>query len=104
MNIESELKKGNFFIGECTQCKKIVWPPADYCNACFGKVSAKKGPSKGKIIEFSRQEKNYFCLVEFEKNVRIIGKTLGIPQINQMVEIKKCGIKDGNYFFEFLLI
>ncbi len=101
MSVEDELKKGNFVLGECTNCKKTIWPPADYCNVCFGRVSIKKGPSKGKIIEFSKHDESYFCLVEFEKNVRIIGNISSIPKIDQMITIKKCGVRKGNYFFEF---
>lgn len=105
MNVESELKKGNFVLGECTNCKKTVWPPSDYCNRCFGKIIIKKGPPEGKIIEYSKLEKNYFCLAEFEKEVKIIGKiSSGIPKSNQRVKIQKCGIKDDNYFFEFSLV
>ena len=105
MNIETELAKGIFVVGECTECKRTVWPPADYCNVCFGDVLIKKGPGHGKIIEFSKQDGNYFCLAEFDENIRIIGKvTNGNPTINQKVLVKKCGIKNGSYYFEFGLI
>ncbi|MCV0372553.1 MAG: hypothetical protein K5793_03255 [Nitrosarchaeum sp.] len=103
MNVESELEKGNFVVGECLKCKKTVWPPSDYCSLCFGNVSIKDGPFQGKIIEFSKQGNDYFCLVEFNENVKIIGKITGeTPQINQNVMVKKCGIQNGNYFFEFI--
>ncbi len=102
MNFESEIKKGNFVVGECTKCKKTVWPPSDYCNRCFGEVVLKKAPEEGKIIEFSKEGENYFCLVEFEKEVKIMGKiSSGVPKNNQIVKIEKCGIQDDNYFFEF---
>ena len=105
MSIENEIRKGNFVMGQCTKCDQIVWPPADYCNVCFGKTMPKNGPFKGKIIEFSKQDKDYFCLVEFEKNVRVIGKiSTGTPMTHQKVKVEKCGIKDGSYFFEFSLI
>lgn len=105
MSAESELKNGNFVVNQCINCKKTVWPPADFCNRCFGKTTIKKGPSEGKIIEFSKNDQCYFCLAEFEKEVKIIGKiSSGIPKERQRVRIKKCGIKEGNYFFEFLLI
>ena len=105
MSAETELKKGNFVVCQCINCKKTVWPPADFCNRCYDKTVIKKGPSEGKIIEFSKNEQCYFCLVEFEKEVKIIGKiTSGVPKEGQKVKIKKCGIKDENYFFEFYLI
>ena len=36
---ETELKAGNFVTSECTHCKKIVWPPSDYCDYCFKEVN-----------------------------------------------------------------
>ena len=104
MNFESEIRNGNFVLGECTKCKKTVWPPSDFCNRCFGKIIIKKGPVEGKIIEFSKHDKNYFCLAEFENEVKIIGKIpSGIPENNKKVKIEKCGMKNGSYFFEFSL-
>ncbi len=99
MNFELKLSEGKFFIPECMKCKKIVWPPVEFCNYCFGIVSLKEGDFEGKIIEFSRQDKQYFCIVEFENTIRIMATISKIPEIGQKVKISKCGIKDGNYFF-----
>lgn len=99
MNFEYELSQGKFCIPKCTVCKKIVWPDADFCNHCFGPVSLIKGDFEGKIIEFSRQNDEYFCLVEFEGVVKVIAKISKIPKIGQTIKISKCGISDGNYFF-----
>ena len=99
MNFESRLSNGQFLIPECTKCKKIVWPPAEFCNHCFGTVSLKEGDFEGKIIEFSRQNEQYFCIVEFEDIIRIMANISKIPEIGQMVKISKCGINNGSYFF-----
>ncbi len=99
MSFESELSQGKFFIPLCTVCKKVVWPPVEFCSHCFGRVSLKKGEFEGKIIEFSRQNDGYFCLVEFENIIRVMAKILQIPEIGQIVKISKCGISNGNYFF-----
>ena len=99
MNFETELTNGVFCIPECTICKKIVWPPTEFCNRCFGATSLKKGDFVGKIIEFSKQNKEYFCLVEFKNTVRIMAKMTQMPKIDQLVKIVKCGISNGNYFF-----
>ena len=99
MTFELELSQGIFCIPECILCKKIVWPPSEFCNYCFGTVSLKKGDFEGKIVEFSKQNDDYFCLVEFEETIRVIAKTSKIPKIDQTVRISECGIKDGNYFF-----
>ncbi len=102
MNFESELLQGKFCIPECTVCKKIVWPPTEFCNHCFGSVFLKKGDFEGKIIEFSSKDGGYFCLVEFERNIRVMAKTLQIPKIGQIVKISKCGIVNGGYFFHVI--
>ncbi len=102
MSFESELSQGKFFIPSCTVCKKVVWPPAEFCNNCFGQVSLKKGDFEGKIIEFSRQNEEYFCIVEFENAIRVMAKILQIPEIGQMVKILKCGISNGHYFFNVI--
>lgn len=105
MNFDSELEKGNFIVAECTHCKKIVWPPSEFCNKCFREVSWRKGSHEGKIIEFSKQNDSYFCLIEIEKSIRIIGKLpKGIPITGQHVKIEKCGMKDKSYNFEISLI
>ena len=104
MNFEYELKNGNFIIAECTNCQKIVWPPSDVCNRCFRNVSWRNSSYEGKIIEFSKQDNNYFCVVEIENEIRVIGSlSSGIPNIGQHVRIEKCGLKDENYYFEISL-
>jgi uncharacterized OB-fold protein len=102
MSFESKLNEGEFFIPECSKCKKIVWPPTEFCNHCFGIVSLKEGPFEGKIVEFSRQNQQYFCVVEFEDTIRIITNISKIPTIGQKVIISKCGISNGNYSFQVI--
>ena len=62
MSFDLEITNGVFSIPECTVCKKIIWPPAEFCSYCLGKVSLKKGDFQGKIIEFSRHDEEY-CFV-----------------------------------------
>ena len=102
MSFESKLNDGEFCIPECIECKKIVWPPAEFCNHCFGIVSLKEGDFKGRIMEFSRQNDQYFCLVEFENPVRIMANISKTPALKQIVKISKCGISNGNYFFQII--
>ena len=100
MNFESELSNGEFCIPECTECKKIIWPPSEFCSYCFGDMCLKKGDFEGKIIEFSRQKDHFFCIVEFENTIRIMAKMAKIPEIGQRVKISNCGMTDGQYFFQ----
>ncbi len=102
MSFESRLSKGEFCIPECGKCKKIVWPPSEVCSHCFGNVHLKESDFEGKIIEFSRQNDQYFCMVEFENTVRIMAKISVTPEIGKSVKILKCGINNGNYFFQVI--
>lgn len=105
MNTNLAQKKNNFVVGECTKCKKTVWPVMDYCNHCFGNVVLKNGPCEGKIIEFSRQDKEYFCLVELNQEIRIIGKIRsGMPRQGRKVRIENCEVENSNYSFEFSFV
>ena len=99
MNFELELSNGVFCIPKCGNCNRVIWPPNDFCSYCLGKVILEKGNFYGKILEFSKQD-DYFCLVEFEGEVRVIAKMKQIPKIGQKVKISNCGISKGNYFFE----
>ena len=102
MSFESKLTKGVFCIPECNECKKIVWPPSEICNHCFGTVHLKEGNFEGKIMEFSRLKEQYFCMVEFENTVRVMANISETPEIGKIVKILKCGISDGNYFFHVI--
>ena len=99
MSFESKLSKGNFCIPICNNCEKTIWPPAEFCNICNQKISLKEEEFEGKIIEFSKQNEDYFCIVEFEESIRIMAKMTNNPKIGQKVKITKCGIKDNNYYF-----
>lgn len=104
---ESELKKGNFMIPECLRCNDVIWPPSNYCNHCFGKTNWRKSNGVGTILEFSKNNDVFFCLVEFEKKIRILG-TLKIhsqpPEINKKVKIKSCKMNGKNYNFMLSVI
>ena len=99
MSFENELEKGQFCIPECLSCKKLVWPPSEFCDKCNGETSLKKEEFEAKIIEFSRQNDDYFCMVEFYDSVRLMAKMTTCTKKDQVVKISKCGIVDGNYFF-----
>ncbi len=102
MSFEDKLSKGQFYIPECLACKKIIWPPSEYCDKCNRKTSLKKEEFEGKIIEFSKQNENYFCLVEFCNAIKLMAKMTSSPKKNQIVKISKCGINNGSYFFQII--
>ncbi|MCG3780206.1 MAG: hypothetical protein MT334_04705 [Candidatus Nitrosopumilus limneticus] len=102
MSFEKELEKGQFCIPECISCKKLIWPPSEFCNLCNRELTLNKSEFEGKIIEFSRQDENYFCIVEFNETVRLIAKMETCPKKNQTVKISKCGISQGSYYFHII--
>ncbi len=105
MNFESELKKGNFFISECNQCNKIVWPPSEFCNQCLSNNSWRKCSGKGIIVEFSKKEDTYFAVAEIENSVKILGQIVsGRPKIGDQIKITDCGIADDHYFFKMIIL
>lgn len=106
MKFESELVKGNFVIGTCPNCNKVVWPPSDLCSSCFSNIIWKKASQFGKLIEYSKKDDENFCMAEFG-GIRIMG-TLIVKskklEVGAKVKLKKCGIKNGNYIFVMSLI
>ena len=98
MSFEKELEKGQFCIPECMVCKKLVWPPSEFCDKCDGETSLKKEEFEGKIIEFSRQNEEYFCMVEFCDSI----PDNFIHHGTQEELWLECGIDKNNYFFHVI--
>ena len=99
---EAEFKVGNFGTCECSYCKKIVWPPSDYCDNCFKEVNWRKVSKNGTIIELSKKENDVFCITEFENKIRVIGKLnaeIHMAKPGQTVKLTKCLLNDKNSFF-----
>lgn len=100
MSFESEIKNGRFVIGECIKCKKINWPPHEFCSFCFSELLLRDPKSPGILIEYSIKDGKLFAIVEFEKTVRIIGtiKNTHKPEIGQKIRISSCEYHDGPVF------
>jgi len=102
---ENGLKNDKFVCSQCLKCNKLVWPPSDFCNACFGKVIWRQVSRRGKLIEFSKKNNTIFCIAEFENIIRIMGELeIGLkkPEIGQDLELIKCDYEGKEKFF-FLL-
>lgn len=102
MKFESELQKGNFIVGNCHKCNKVIWPPSDYCDNCFGNLNWKKIQPEGRLVEYSKTDNEVFCVAELDGGIRIMGTLIENsvkPEIGSKIRIEKCGIKNGNYSF-----
>jgi hypothetical protein len=102
---EDELRNGNFLVSECSNCNQVVWPPSEFCNICHNKTKWRASKQTGKIIEFSKKNDEYFCLIEIEEKLRVLGMVTGdkIPIVNQTVKIVNCSF-DKTPKFHFQLI
>ena|SRR5438445_6678104 len=99
---ENELKNDKFVCSECLRCNKLVWPPYNFCNICFGKVIWRQVSRNGKLIEFSKKDNMIFCIAEFEDTIRIMGQLetgLKKPTIGQELELIKCNYDAKEKFF-----
>jgi len=101
LSFESEIKKGNFVVTECTLCNKIMWPYSEFCNNCFNRTTIRNAKKEGKILEYSKHQEKYFAMAEFEGIMRLFGEIIaGIPASGKTVRLEECGIKNGSYFFK----
>lgn len=106
MNFESELQKGNFIVGNCPKCNKVIWPPSDYCDVCFGNLDWNRIQPEGKLVEYAKRDNEFFCVTELDCGIRIMGTLIDNStklEIGSKVKIEKCGIVNGNYSFTISL-
>jgi len=97
---EQELKNNNFICSECPKCKKLVWPPSEYCNKCFGDVIWRPISRNAILLEYSCKNGEYFCMAEFEGQIRIIGAIQNVSElkIGDKLILEKCDYDDSEKF------
>ncbi len=98
---DDELKKGNFQICYCHNCNLILWPPKEICDKCNMTSNWKKSLHKGKIIEFSKKNSEFFGIIEIEDKIRLMGNIISEnePSINQNVRMNVAYDSKPNYSF-----
>ena len=101
---EQELKNNNLVCSECLECKKIVWPPSDFCSSCFATTTWRQISRNARLIEYSFKNDECFCVAEFEGEIRLMGtiKNPDKPEIGNALSLEKCDF-DGMEIFVFLL-
>ena len=98
----NQLKNNKFVCSECLKCNKLVWPPNDFCNICFGNVIWREISRTGRLIEFSKKDSAVFCIAEFEDTIRIMGKLeIGTKklEVGNDIVLVKCDYDDKEKFF-----
>tara|TARA_Y100000590_G_scaffold153853_1_gene176746 strand:+ start:3372 stop:3701 length:330 start_codon:yes stop_codon:yes gene_type:complete len=99
---DDELKKGNFQICYCKNCNITYSSYSESCLKCLKKTNWKKSLERGKIIEFSRQNNNFFGIIEIEYGIRLMGSIIPLesqPEIGQKVKMSVSFDKKPNYSF-----
>ena len=102
---DDELTNGRFIISYCDICHRSVWPPSTHCNICHEITSWKQGNEYGQIIEYSKKENYYFCLIQTNDDIRILGRITSSsePKIGQNVQLECCSF-DKKPIFLFKLL
>ncbi len=97
---EDELRKGNFVCSECSNCNKLVWPPNEFCNNCFSNVKWRAISKNAKLIEFSSKNGEYFCIAEFENQIRVMGtlENTANLHVGQALTLIKCSFEGREKF------
>jgi len=97
---QNELVKGNFVISKCVKCNKNVWPANDFCDNCFSEVTWVSGSRSARIIEYSKQNNDWFCLVETDDHIRMLGRLKSniTPKIGEKILLDECFFDNKPHF------
>lgn len=103
----NQLKNGRFVISFCTACNKKIWPPYEYCPACYRRTSSVTAGKLGRIVEFSRswleEKETIVALIDMDGILLLgsISEGRGIA-IGAAVELINTGASsDGKIHFHF---
>ncbi len=96
---EDELRNNNFVCSYCIKCQHFVWPTSEFCNKCLGDVEWRQVSKSAKLVEVSSKDGKYFCIAEFEGNIRVFGSLLGThPKHDQNLTLEKCNYGERPQF------
>ncbi len=97
---EDELKNNNFVCSYCVKCEHFVWPASEFCNKCLGDVTWKQVSKNAKLVESSSKDGRYFCIAEFEGNIRVFGALSedSQPKHAQDLILEKCDYDNSPKF------
>lgn len=103
------LNAGKLVTAKCPSCNHLVWPPADLCPRCLNeKMEWVELDCTGRLLEFSesflRGQPVIFGLVELNQGIRLMARII-CPDKNylkkDLVKLVKCGVNNGEPYFEF---
>ncbi len=97
---EDELKNNNFVCSYCVKCQHFVWPPSEFCNKCLGDVTWRQVSKNAKLVEVSSKDDKYFCIAEFEGNIRVFGSLSENSHLNhdQNLTLENCSYDESPKF------
>lgn len=95
---------------KCSSCENVIWPPSNVCPQCLSnKIEWVDIDGKGKLIEFSEsfigERPIVFGVVELDHGIRLIAKIQcgDLLQLKEgiLVRLLKCGMNNGDPYYEF---
>lgn len=103
----NQLKNGTFVISYCAACRKKIWPPYEYCPACYRRTSIVRAGKIGKIVEFSRswleEQEVIVALIDMDGILLLgsISEGQGITIGAEVELISNGATSDGKIYFHF---
>ena len=99
---EERLRRGQFWVTECTSCRHTVWPVSASCPRCLGKAVLRPYGKAGVVLEISSRRDVTFCVCRLGDDLTLMGRMVS-PDcgVGARVAMSRCGMDGGVPFFEF---
>jgi uncharacterized OB-fold protein len=99
------IRRGEFRVPVCKQCRKKMWPPLEYCCDCFFTTRLEKFETTGTLIEFTTSNiygrEDLYGVVDM-RGIKLIGSLSGNVTPGMKVRMVKCGIREnGCLYYHF---
>jgi uncharacterized OB-fold protein len=99
------IRKGEFRVAVCKQCRRKIWPPSEFCYYCFSATRLTKIKTTGRLIESTAShiygKEDLYGLVDM-KGIKLIGSLSTNVTNGMKVRMVECGIREnGCLFYRF---
>lgn len=99
---ENRLRRGQFWVTECTSCRHTVWPISTNCPRCLGKAVLRPYRKTGVVLELSSRRDVTFGVCRLGDDLTLMGRmTSPNCRVGARVGMSRCGMDGGVPFFEF---
>ncbi len=99
------IRRGEFRVAVCKNCRKKIWPPTEFCCDCFFATSLEKIETTGTLIECTTSHiydsEDLYGVVDMQ-GIKLIGSLSGNTIPGTKVRMVECGIREsGCLFYHF---